>query len=295
MKKIGAIVCLTMLMVMITATFCFGAETFKVDSTYPKTGKTNTTKDNMCVKVYFNKAVGNKSSKAANKNAYKITNSSGKEFPARIYYSPKNDKYALILLDTVKVPTKGSNAIKDNTWYACTISADFTANDGEKLGTEQVIKFKTMNQARNTSIYMIMMVLMFGGMFWFSAKQMKKQGTGDDNKDGTKGARSEAFNPYKESKRTGKPVEEIIAQHEKEEAKRKAREKHKKEADKAYDDMFAESENYRVSRPKPISAAGCTYKTGRKAIAEAKAKKAAEEKAKRKANGYGKAKSKKKK
>ena len=46
---------------------------------------------------------------------------------------------------------------------------------------------------------------------------------------------------------------------------------------------------YKVSGPRPISAAGSTYKTGRKAIAEAK--KAAEEERKRelKANNYAKA------
>ena len=51
---------------------------------------------------------------------------------------------------------------------------------------------------------------------------------------------------------------------------------------------------YRVKKPQPISAAGSTYKTGRKAKAEAEAKKREAEKQQRKAEGYSKKKSDKK-
>ena len=50
-----------------------------------------------------------------------------------------------------------------------------------------------------------------------------------------------------------------------------------------------------VKKPQPISAAGSTYKTGRKAKAEAEAKKREAEKQARKAEGYSKKKSDKKK
>lgn len=284
MKKISAIACLTMIMVMLMASLCFASETFKITSTYPKDGATDTTKDNMCVKVYFNKAVGNATSKAANKNEFTITNSSGKSFPAKITYSTKNDRYALILLNTIKVPTKGSNAIKDNTVYVCTISKNFQANDGEKLGADKVIKFKTMNQARNTSIYMVMMVLMFGGMFAFSAKQMKKQHVDDK----TSGDKDEAFNPYKEAKRTGKSVEEVMAKHEKEKEKRAAHKKAKEKLEKEMDDMFDDEDCFRVHKARPISSAGCTYKTGRAAIAETKKAEEEVKKAELRATNYGK-------
>lgn len=287
MKRISAIACLTMIMVMMTSMFAFsfGAETFKIDSTYPKDGATNTTKDNMCVKVYFNNEVGNATSKTANKNEVKITNESGsKSYPTKIVYSSKDKNYALILLDTTKVKTTGKSSIKDNTVYKCTISQDFVDNHGNKLGTDKVISFKTMNQGRNTSVYMVMMVLMFGGMFGFSALQMKKQ----KEKDQGGQAKEEAFNPYKEAKRTGKPVEEVMAKHEKEVEKERAHKKAKAKLEKEMDDMYADNDNYRVHQARPISAAGCTYKTGRSRLAELKKAEKEAKRAELKATDYGK-------
>ncbi len=111
MKRSGRIVGLTLLIVMLATMFSFGAETFRITNTEPKNGAENTTKDNMCVKVFFNKPVGNDRSKAANKTAFRITNESGKEFPTRIIYSSKNSKYALIIIDTTKVAQTGKGAI----------------------------------------------------------------------------------------------------------------------------------------------------------------------------------------
>ena len=98
--------------------------------------------------------------------------------------------------------------------------------------------------------------------------------------------REDAFNPYKEAKRTGKSVQEVIAQHEKEEARRAAKEarKHKDDDEDEYE--WIDVNTYRVSKRRPISEGGSTYITGRKAIAEAKkaeaeAKKAAKAAAKR--------------
>ncbi len=285
MKKISAIACLTMLIVMLTSAFCFGAESFKITSTYPQDGATDTTKDNMCVKVYFNKDVGNKSSKAANKDEFSITDKSGNSYPVRIYYSSKDTKYALILLDTVKVAKKGSKSIKDNKEYICTISKNFQANDGEKLGVEKTVEFKTMNQGRNTMIYMVMMFLMFGGMFGFSAIQMRKSQEKEKEKEG----KEEAFNPYKEAKRTGKSVEELIAKHEKEVERKNAHKKAKEKLDRELDEMYADDDDcYRVTRPRPISAAGSTFVTGRKAEAEARKAAEAAKKAELKATNYGK-------
>lgn len=286
MKKISAIACLTMIIVMMTSmlTISFGADAFKIDSTYPKNGATNTTKDNMCVKVYFNNPVGNDVSKAANKDEFTITDKSGKKYPSRIVYSSKDTKYALILLDTTKVGKKYNNTIKDDTSYYCTISKNFMDNKGNKLGNDKVIEFKTMNQSRNTSIYMVMMVLMFGGMFGFSAMQMKKQRENEKKGDD----KYEAFNPYKEAKRTGKSVEEVMLKHEKEMERKNAHKKAKDKLDKELDEMYASDDCYRVHQPRPIAAAGCTFKSGRAALAEAKKAEAEAKRAELKATNYGK-------
>ena len=58
-----------------------------------------------------------------------------------------------------------------------------------------------------------MMFAMFGAMFFFTHRQMKKQQEGEQKE---RQVKEEAFNPYKEAKRTGKSVQEVIAAHEKE-------------------------------------------------------------------------------
>ncbi|MEG1584536.1 MAG: hypothetical protein RR361_05750, partial [Anaerovorax sp.] len=86
------------------------------------------------------------------------------------------------------------------------------------------------------------------------------------------------------AKETGKPVEEVMAQLAKEKAKAEAKAKRRSggngsnEEDDDEDEEVVVSNNKRVKGPRPISAGGSTYVTGRKAAAE-KAKLEAERKA----------------
>jgi hypothetical protein len=283
MKKICAAVILAIVMVMLSSVFCFGAESLKIEKTVPYNGQEKTTKDNMCVKVYFNKAVGNKASEAVNKNKFKITNDDGKAFPTRIYYNSKNPKFALIIIDTNKVKARGSSAIQDNTYYTCTLSKGFAANDGGTLPADQKIRFKTLNQTRDTMVYMVMMFVMFGGMIFFTMRQSQKQKSNEAVESGKKST----FNPYKEAQKTGKSVQQVVAEHKKELEKQKKKQA-KKDAGKDRDNAFRDGETYRVKRPRPVSEGGSTYKTGRRAVAEAEKAKREAEKAARKANNYGK-------
>ena len=287
MKKVCAAVCMAIVMVMLSSVFCFGAETLKIEKTVPYNGQEKTTKDNMCVKVYFNKAVGNKASKAANKDKFKITNDKGKTFPTRIYYNTKNSKFALIIIDTNKVSARGSNSIKDNTYYTCTLSEGFTSNDGDTLREDQKIRFKTLNQTRDTMVYMVMMFIMFGGMIFFSMRQSQRQKSNEEADSGKK----TTFNPYKEAQRTGKSVQQVVIEHQKELEREKKKQARKAAKDGA-EDPRRSGEAYRGKRPRPASEGGSTYKTGRRALAEAEKARKAAEKAARKANNYGKKKKK---
>ena len=87
--------------------------------------------------------------------------------------------------------------------------------------------------------------------------------------------KEEPFNPYKEAKKTGKSVAEVIAAHEKEMAKKAAKDakkaaRHQEEDDDEYEEI-EDNGNYKVKGPRPISASGSTYITGRKAEAETRA------------------------
>lgn len=288
MKRIGSILCLVLLMIMMTASVCFGAQDLTIEKSYPRDAQENTSKENMGVKLWFNHDMGNKTSEKANEKAFSITDSKGNKIPIRVFYNPKDSKEVMVLADAVKIAENKDLIIKDNAEYTLHISGDVTDNEGNTLGKEQKITFKTMNQAKNTQIYMVMMVIMFGAMFMFSSRQAKKKMEEEKTN-----AKEEPFNPYKEAKRTGKSVDEVIAAHEKElEKKAKKAARHAKPEEDDEEEYEEDNGNYKVKGPRPITEGGGTYITGRKALAEAK--KAEEERlAKRRAaNAKGKKKKK---
>ncbi|WP_419025831.1 Ig-like domain-containing protein [Emergencia sp.] len=269
MKRIGAIVCLAALIVTMTASVCFGAQSLELVDNYPDDGQKNTTKDNMCVKLWFNNDMDSEKLEKVNKDCFTITDPKGKKIPIKVFYNnPKDKKQIMVLADTNKINT--AKDIKDNTEYTLTISGKLQDKAGNTLGEDQKISFTTLNQGQSTKVYMIMMVIMMGGMFFFTSRQMKKQ-TAKQQEEGK--VREEPFNPYKEAKKTGKSVDEVIAIHEKEMAKKAAKEAKKISRQKDVDDDDYEEDdngNYKVKGPKPVSAGGSSYITGRKAIAEAK-------------------------
>lgn len=275
MKRTGSILCLVALIVTMTVSMCFGAESLKVEKSYPHDGQKNTTMENMGVKLWFNNDMGAKETIKGNEKCFTIIDDEGKALPIKVFYSPNDSKEVMVLLDATK-----QVKIKDNTKYTLKISKELADNDGSQLGKDEEISFTTLNQKKNSTVYMVMMAVMFVGMFVFSSRQMKKQMAEQKAEEHEK---EEPFNPYKEAKKQGKSVEEVMAQHEKEVAKKEAKEARKHRHDADIDDDDEEEEvsngNYRVKGPRPISASGSTYKTGRKA--EAEARKAEEERLER--------------
>ena len=115
-----------------------------------------------------------------------------------------------------------------------------------------------------------------------TAKNAKKQAEAD------KKTKEEKVNPYKEAKKTGKSVEEIVERDQKEKEKRAAKAAKKAAAEEEEDDYYDDGK-YHVKAPRPISAAGGKYITGRKALAEAqKAEEERRKAQKQKAKGKGK-------
>lgn len=265
MKKIGLILCLTAIMVFTSVIGVFAAEpTLKIVETYPKDRQDNTTVENMSVKINFNNPVGGEKYRETNNEAFTIKDNKGNVIKTKVVYNPKDKHQAMVLADTLKSKTK----IKDDTEYILYISKNFTDDEGNTLTKDEKVRFKTQNQKRNTSIYFVMMIVMFGGMFFFMSRSMKHNAEKEQEEKEYK------VNPYKEAKRTGKSVEEIVEKTERERAKKQA--KAAKKASKNKNDIEIEEEylsegHYRVKRPHAIVEAGSTYITGRKAEAEAKA------------------------
>ena len=115
---------------------------------------------------------------------------------------------------------------------------------------------------------MIMMVVMIVGMIFFSSRSAKKAMDKEKEEKG----KSETVNPYKEAKRTGKSVEEIVEKDKKRKAKQAEAEEKRRAEEKKIQEEVAEKlrkeSNKRVSKARPISAAGSTYKVEVKKTAE---------------------------
>ena len=268
MKRVRNIACIAgMIAIMMTSTV-FAEGDLEITGSYPENGQKNMSIENVSVKVQFNKEVGTKENQEANNKCFKIVDDEGEQLPIRVYYNPEDASEVLVLADTTEMNEEGIT-VKDNSDYTLQISEEFVADDGSTLGAADDITFRTLNQSRNNMVYMIMMVVMFGGMFFFSSRQMKKH-MAEENEGKVK---EEPFNPYKEAKKSGKSISEVIAEHEKEVAKKAAKEaRHaKNHAEQEVEKIVEETNgNYRVKGPRPISAGGSSYITGRKAIAEAK-------------------------
>lgn len=284
-KRIGAILAACMLTVMMSASVCF-AGTLGIEKTSPKDGETGTAIENLGVKLYFTEPMYSDKYNKQNEKCFTITDSEGKEVPILVVFNNKEgyENQVLVLEDTTS-----DYEVAPDSEYTLTISDKLKSASGNTLSDEalagSVITFRTLNQKRTSAINMVMMVVMMLVMVGATMKGAKKAEE-EKHKDDAPAK----VNPYKEAKKTGKSVEEIVAKAEKEKAKYEEKEA-KRRAE--YEAELAEEEERRaaeeaallaasrkhVSGPRPISAAGSTYKSGRKALAEQKAKEEAERKA----------------
>ena len=251
MKKISLIAILTSIMIIAASAFCFADGGFDLSSSFPEDGQTNTSMENLGVKLVFSKPLNSDAAQKANADKFAIYDEDGKAIPVQILFSDEENGLVLVLADI----DKGFVA-KNNSDYKLVVSGELVDNDGDVLGADKTITFKTYNQRVNNMVNMVMMMVMFGGIMVLSLRQnnVKKE---EEEPETPK----EAFNPYKEAKRTGKTVEEVKeeqAKKEAKEAKKKARKKKSAEAppEKKIDNCAELLNNvYHVHAPAPINKA----------------------------------------
>lgn len=274
MNKFKKIALMAVVAGMVVASSCigvFGAEGFTLESSYPKDGQKNTTTENMSVKLTFSQELGSEEYLKTNEKAFSIKGPDGKNLPIRVFFNPKNKKEVLVAVDVVEMQSKKDKAvIQDNTKYTLEINKSLTDNKGEQLGKDETVSFVTLNQGWNTKIYMFAMTGIMILTFVLASRQSKKHAREEMELD----EKDEKFNPYKEAKKTGKPLTQIIAEHEKEMAKKNAKraklaEKRALEEDEEVEEKLPKG-HYRLKTRVPIATRGGKYRSGRKAIAEAK-------------------------
>ena len=257
MKRAGIILSLSILMFLMSFSVCFAAGLQLLDS-YPRNGSDDSTLKNVVVKLYFNEDVSAEEVQAANKGAFKFTDEEGNELPLRILY-PKNKDEIWVLVN---------QRLESDSQYKLEISSDLRVPNGDTLGEDQTVEFKTRNTSTDTTVNMALMGIMMVGMIIFTSISTKRA----LKKEEAKKTEEQKINPYKVAKETGKPVEAIVAKTEKQKQKAKARAERRNRKLASQDGKSEEEKNdngnKRVKGPRPISAAGSTYVTGRKAKAE---------------------------
>lgn len=251
MKKISLIAILTSVMIMAASVFCFADGGFDLVSSYPENGQSNTSMENLGVKLMFSAAMDSDEATAANADKFVIYDEDGKAIPIIVLFSEKEKGLVLVLADT----DKGFVA-KNNSEYRLVVSGELVDNDGNTLGADKTVSFKTYNQRVNNMVNMAMMFVMFGGIMVLSLRQNNEK---EDEEPKKEEAKEQAFNPYREAKRTGKSVEEVKAEQAKKEAKeakkkaRKAKKNPEPQPQKI--DNCAELLNnvYHVHAPAPVN------------------------------------------
>jgi hypothetical protein len=238
-------------MVMVSSAMCFAAGGLELKSSYPEDGQKNTSIENLGVKLQFSNPINSDEAKATDESLFAIYDEEGKAIPIKVLFSDKSDGVVLVVADI----DEGFVA-KNNSDYKLVISGDLVDNEGNTLGADKTITFRTYNQRVNNMVNMAMMFVMFGGIMFLTVRQNNKKGEEEAE---TKEEPKEAFNPYKEAKRTGKTVEEVMAEQAKKEeklAKKKARRKKSSEPvhEKKIENCAELLNNvYHVHAPAPVS------------------------------------------
>lgn len=263
MKQIGKILCLSILMAMFSFPLS-SAWGLELVSSYPEEGSDYSMLENVMVKLEFSEDVSNESLQEGNKDAFKFTDEKGKAHKIKVLYSEKMPKEIWILIQESLTP---------DAEYNLGISGELQASEGDALGEDQTITFRTRNTSTDTTVNMVLMGVMVVGMIGFSSISMRRQVKKEMEQKG----QVDKVNPYKVAKETGKSVEDIVAKTEKQKQKVKAKSGKNKQDNEEVEDSKAEIENdnKKAKVPRPISASGSTYTTGRKAEAEKRAEEAA--------------------
>lgn len=244
------------------------AKELKLKESSPENNNTRLQMDNSGIKLFFDGNVVDESVWKNNASKFKLTTKKGNKTVKTKAYSNKDSG-----TDYILVVVEAGNSLKSKTDYVFTIESGVKSKEGAVLSEDIVLNYRTIDMEGNTRVNMGLMAVMVVGMIIMTVISTRRQ---EQKKTKEK---TEAFNPYKVAKETGKSVEEVIAKHERDQARKAKRAKKKEDnlIDFTPDD---ETETYKVKRARTIAEAGSTFKTGRKAEAEKKAKEEAAKKAK---------------
>ncbi|MDR1272090.1 MAG: Ig-like domain-containing protein [Clostridiales Family XIII bacterium] len=246
----------------------------KLSSSIPENGDKGMPVENAGIKLYFNEDVTDDKVWDANKAQFKLVDSEGKSV-ASAAYKGKEEGYVLVLAEPAGEGSNGRpGSLKSKAEYTLEIGSDLQSTEGNTLGEKASIGFLTTDVDFNMKLNVIMMVAMMVGMFGLMIFNNVRKAKAEAEVEAVLRA-----NPYKIAKDKGISVDEAKTLIEKKRAKtQKSIEagggkmptlEELREKNKPPRIEKPKKKTYKVSGPKPVSAAGSKYRTGRKANAKA--------------------------
>jgi hypothetical protein len=272
MRKSGGIVFAVILVFFMSTVTCF-ADGLNLVNNYPEEGNKASPPANLGIKLFFDNDVAARELREQNESCFTLLDDEGKTVPLRVLYTDADPKYILVIAE----PEDEKVGLGSDREYRFEIAQELQAVDGSTLDAPELITFRTRNTSMDMTINMVLMGVMVAGMLVFSTLSMRRQ-----LKKSTASDEKQKVNPYKVAKETGKNVTDIIAQEEKKKQKN-AKKNTPKGAAKDDAEAPAGIDRRRVKHvkePRPIAAAGSSYRSGRKAAAEKRAREEAERLAK---------------
>jgi hypothetical protein len=281
MKKLTGILCL----MFVLATFAFAAAPAVIaaegsgvalrlieQESSPQPGTKNLQIQNVGFKLIFDGNVTAESVQDINAKCFTLRDSKDKKIETQVYYGSKRDDYILVI--AVPKDNDGNSKMLDSKKsYTLTISGKLQSIDGRTLGEDVKMEYTTVDTDGNTKTYMLLMLVVVAVMIAGTVISTKRKAKAEAEA----ALVQKSANPYKLAKEKGITVEQAMARIEKE--KQKKAKLIGTSTGTSATGASAQGANAgsakntkRVKAPRPISAAGGLYKSGRKAVADQKAK-----------------------
>ncbi|MBQ6670188.1 MAG: Ig-like domain-containing protein [Firmicutes bacterium] len=233
MKKLAAL--LAVLVIVLACAGSVFASGLSITNISPKDGATGRQPSNMAIKVRFSENMnGGDELDAANKEKIKITDPEGNVLDFVIAHHDRYQNELWLVITSELQPV---------TSYTVTIQPGIVSPAGNMTSDSKTVTFTTRNVKTDGTISMVLMIVMFGAMFFFGQRETKKQMAATDVNFAL--AEAKKLNPYKIAKQKGISLEEAQAYCEKERAK----------AQKAVDKANAEKAKAEAARQAELEAA----------------------------------------
>ena len=185
-KRICRAMATAMVISLLLCQGVFAAGGLELVKAYPEEGSTGHESVNMMARLTFNGDV----SSANNDNYFKIIGPDGKRKSILVLHPEGVNEQINIVL---------KEALEPNSEYEIVIDKNLSDKDGNTLGKETIVNFKTKDPSADSMITAVLMGVMMIGIVIMTIRHQSKQNAEHEKEERQK-AKDKKVNPYKEAK-----------------------------------------------------------------------------------------------